>query len=80
MPPLGGVSHLISLMAAEVNEYSCIIYVSQHIRLPSQDFTLILQLEPRDTWCLRVGFTPGIGRFVYIRKAFTALYFLAFKT
>ena len=45
MSPLGGVSHLISLMAAEVNEYSCIIYVSQHIRLPSQDFALILQLE-----------------------------------
>ena len=36
-------------------------------------------LEPRDVWCLRGGLTPGIGWFVYIRKAFTSLYFLALR-
>ena len=29
--------------------------------------------EPRDMRYLRGGIMPGIGRFVYIRKAFTAL-------
>ena len=54
-------------------------YVPEHIWLPYQNKSLILHLEPRDTWCLRWGLTPGIGRFVYIRKAFTALYFLALR-
>lgn len=37
-------------------------------------------MRTRDTWCLRGGQTPGIGRFVYIRKAFTALSSWLFET
>ncbi|WP_305149859.1 hypothetical protein, partial [uncultured Muribaculum sp.] len=41
---LGGVSRIISSVVSEVNEYySCILYVPQHIRLSSQDFSLTLR-------------------------------------
>lgn len=62
---LGDVSHLISSVVSAVNEYSCILYVPQHIRLSYQDLFVILQLPAHeegslDTFIGRVDILQGV--------------------
>lgn len=53
-------------------------YVTQHNIIVVCEIFSNFAHESRDMWCLRGGFTPGIGWFVYIRKAFISVLFLGF--